>query len=242
MRAIMGIGLESAREKRRYMATQTSQKQSKLSLFVGALFCTMLWGMAPSLIKTGYSLMNVVATGSILLYAGCRFFFGGLDGSGLCLDPGKTVSYAGKEGPESNPCSGFFPDFRSVLVLLSWGSSCIRYDGLGSVGIERLNGTDDVGMAFSFGKNDSAQSGRLHFGLCRDSGCQLQSGRIHVFSKWGRNGSRFAAQQRAFFNFDTDFFPEILAGSAFRLAVRSWRTWIDCCWMSAGRTCDCLVI
>ncbi|MGM9960116.1 MAG: DMT family transporter [Allobaculum sp.] len=77
MRAIMGIGLESAREKRRYIATQTSQKQSKLSLFVGALFCTMLWGMAPSLIKTGYSLMNVVATGSILLYAGCRFFLAG---------------------------------------------------------------------------------------------------------------------------------------------------------------------
>lgn len=57
--------------------TDASKTQSRLSLFIGALFCTMLWGMAPSLIKTGYSLMNIVSTGSILLYAGCRFFLAG---------------------------------------------------------------------------------------------------------------------------------------------------------------------
>lgn len=59
--------------------------------------------------------MNVVATGSILLYAGCRFFFGGLDGSGLCLDLGKTVSYAGRKDLKAILVLAFFQTFGQYL-------------------------------------------------------------------------------------------------------------------------------
>lgn len=38
----------------------------------------MLWGSAPALIKTGYSLLHIQNTGSILLFAGTRFFLAGV--------------------------------------------------------------------------------------------------------------------------------------------------------------------
>lgn len=50
---------------------------SRASLWLGALFCCALWGLAPALIKTGYALMNIEATGSIVVFAGSRFFIAG---------------------------------------------------------------------------------------------------------------------------------------------------------------------
>lgn len=56
---------------------KNSTKQSA-ALWAGALFCCMLWGMAPALIKSGYSVMNISSTPSILLFAGIRFFLAGV--------------------------------------------------------------------------------------------------------------------------------------------------------------------
>lgn len=47
-------------------------------LWLPALFCCGLWGMAPSLIKSGYDLMNIHQTGTILVFAGLRFFLAGI--------------------------------------------------------------------------------------------------------------------------------------------------------------------
>lgn len=53
-------------------------KNRNIPLWAGALFCCGLWGLAPALIKAGYSTMNIQTTGSILLFAGCRFFIAGI--------------------------------------------------------------------------------------------------------------------------------------------------------------------
>ncbi|MBF0579624.1 DMT family transporter [Erysipelotrichaceae bacterium RD49] len=58
--------------------TQTSSALSRSSLWLGALFCCGLWGLAPPLIKTGYALMDIESTSSILLFAGLRFFLAGV--------------------------------------------------------------------------------------------------------------------------------------------------------------------
>lgn len=58
-------------------AERTAIKESKLMLWIGALFCCMLWGLAPALIKMGYSTMAIASTGSIVVFAGCRFFLAG---------------------------------------------------------------------------------------------------------------------------------------------------------------------
>lgn len=42
-----------------------------------ALFCCFLWGLAPALIKFGYSMMNISATPDILIFAGLRFSLAG---------------------------------------------------------------------------------------------------------------------------------------------------------------------
>lgn len=47
-------------------------------LWAGALFCCMLWGSAPAMIKTGYERFHIQDTGSILFFAGLRFFISGL--------------------------------------------------------------------------------------------------------------------------------------------------------------------
>lgn len=53
-------------------------KQNSLKWVAAALFCCFLWGSAPVLIKTGYSVMNITGTWSIILFAGLRFFLAGL--------------------------------------------------------------------------------------------------------------------------------------------------------------------
>lgn len=58
--------------------TNPSNPKRRVPLFAGALFCCALWGMAPALIKSGYAAMDIHSTGSILLFAGTRFFLAGL--------------------------------------------------------------------------------------------------------------------------------------------------------------------
>lgn len=52
--------------------------KNKAALWAGALFCCALWGLAPAMIKTGYALMDIQSTGSIVVFAGLRFFLAGL--------------------------------------------------------------------------------------------------------------------------------------------------------------------
>ncbi len=58
--------------------TQTYGVSERSSLWLGALFCCGLWGLAPPLIKTGYAIMDIESTSSIVLFAGLRFFLAGL--------------------------------------------------------------------------------------------------------------------------------------------------------------------
>lgn len=51
---------------------------SSISLIPAALFCCLLWGAPPALIKIGYREMAIEGTPSILLFAGCRFMISGL--------------------------------------------------------------------------------------------------------------------------------------------------------------------
>ena len=50
----------------------------RLPLIPAALFCCFMWGSAPPFIKWGYETLNIQTTGSILLFAGIRFFLAGL--------------------------------------------------------------------------------------------------------------------------------------------------------------------
>ena len=50
----------------------------KLPLIPAALFCCFMWGSAPPFIKWGYEALNIADTGSILLFAGIRFFLAGI--------------------------------------------------------------------------------------------------------------------------------------------------------------------
>lgn len=57
------------------MIAKTKGSEPDLKKLVApALFCTLLWGSAPVMIKWGYEQLNIVSTGSILLFAGLRFF------------------------------------------------------------------------------------------------------------------------------------------------------------------------
>lgn len=56
----------------------SSRRTEWTGLVVPALFCTLLWGSAPALIKSGYAALQVEGTGSILLFAGLRFALAGL--------------------------------------------------------------------------------------------------------------------------------------------------------------------
>lgn len=49
-----------------------------VQLVLPALLCTALWGSAAPMIKTGYGLMNIDGTPSVILFAGIRFFLAGL--------------------------------------------------------------------------------------------------------------------------------------------------------------------
>ncbi len=57
---------------------QISDKQSTTRLVILALFCCLLWGSAPVLIKLGYEAFSIHETPSILLFAGFRFILAGV--------------------------------------------------------------------------------------------------------------------------------------------------------------------
>ncbi len=52
--------------------------QNPVAVCLFALFCCFLWGSAFPCIKIGYALLGIEGTGSILLFAGLRFFLAGL--------------------------------------------------------------------------------------------------------------------------------------------------------------------
>lgn len=60
------------------ISTKPKTGQPVSSLWLTALFCCMLWGLAPALIKSGYAVMDIASTGGILLFAGIRFFLAGV--------------------------------------------------------------------------------------------------------------------------------------------------------------------
>ncbi|MCF0260716.1 MAG: DMT family transporter [Erysipelotrichaceae bacterium] len=55
-----------------------SVRRSRLPLIPAALFCCFMWGSAPPFIKWGYETLKIDSTGSILLFAGIRFFLAGI--------------------------------------------------------------------------------------------------------------------------------------------------------------------
>lgn len=59
-------------------SNSSSSSRPLISLWTPALFCCALWGLAPSLIKSGYAQLGIHQTGSILVFAGMRFFLAGL--------------------------------------------------------------------------------------------------------------------------------------------------------------------
>lgn len=51
--------------------------KKRSGMIIAALFCCLLWGSAPPLIKLGYAYLHIESTASVLLFAGIRFFLAG---------------------------------------------------------------------------------------------------------------------------------------------------------------------
>lgn len=60
------------------MSSILSARKNPVILWCTALLCCALWGLAPALIKSGYAVLHISDTSSILLFAGLRFFLAGV--------------------------------------------------------------------------------------------------------------------------------------------------------------------
>ena len=109
---------------------QKSGGNDRFSLWFGALFCCALWGLAPPLIKTGYSIMQIESTSSIILFAGLRFFLAGV----------MVIAWSSlKEKPFVRPQK---KDIRPILVL-----AC--FQTFGQYVFYYLGGAHSTGMMMS---------------------------------------------------------------------------------------------
>ncbi|MEY8309662.1 DMT family transporter [Erysipelotrichaceae bacterium 51-3] len=109
---------------------QKSGGNDRFSLWSGALFCCALWGLAPPLIKTGYSIMQIESTSSIILFAGLRFFLAGV----------MVIAWSSlQEKHFVHPCK---KEIRPILVL-----AC--FQTFGQYVFYYLGGAHSTGMMMS---------------------------------------------------------------------------------------------
>ena len=73
--------------------------QNKKIAYLTAIFCTLLWGTAFPFIKVGYSAFKIEESdiGSKLIFAGMRFYVGGIYGVSLFVDIKKKTADAFKK-------------------------------------------------------------------------------------------------------------------------------------------------
>ncbi len=97
---------------------------SSIPFVPAALFCCLLWGAPPALIKIGYQEMSISGTPSILLFAGCRFVISGL----MVL-----MFYLFSEHPDLPDCfrrKGLFKAIFCLALFQTFGQYFFYYIGL----------------------------------------------------------------------------------------------------------------
>ncbi len=100
-----------------------NQTQSTSKLIFTALFCCLLWGSAPVLIKTGYEAFQVSDTPSILLFAGFRFILAGL----MVL----IFAFGSSRKSGSNVrSSGFLKAVFALAMFQTFGQYSLYYIGV----------------------------------------------------------------------------------------------------------------
>lgn len=95
--------------------------KKRSSMVLAALFCCLLWGSAPPLIKLGYAYLHIESSASVLLFAGIRFFLAGL--LVLCLPmPGRKKEW--------KPTSKMIPSILVLALFQTIGQYFFYYMGL----------------------------------------------------------------------------------------------------------------